>query len=105
MKVPSFDRVTLLAIRPELPAVNIRMAIGAARSDVSENQADVALRASHFFVHAQQRIFRLVVIEFRDPANRLPACVRVAIFAGDCDKSVRIASLGQSILGLGRSAQ
>jgi hypothetical protein len=50
--IPAFDRVAAFAIRTELAAMNVGMAVGATCADVLENQAGVALCASHFLVHA-----------------------------------------------------
>jgi hypothetical protein len=49
----------------------------------------VALDALHLFVHAAQRIFRLVVIKLRHRADRTPARRRVAILAGNRQRPVR----------------
>jgi hypothetical protein len=81
--IPALDGVAGIAIRSELPAVNVRVAVRAFLADVGENQFDMALGALHFFVHALQRVGRLVVIKLRDAANGLPTQRRVTIFAGD----------------------
>lgn len=77
--LPSTDRVALLAICSQLPLVNVSVAILATLSNVGENRPDVTLSAAHRLVHAAQRIFRLVVIEFRSPADWLPCVRRVAV--------------------------
>jgi hypothetical protein len=41
-----------LAVGSELPPMNIGVTIGAASTDVFEDQAGVALRAAHILVHA-----------------------------------------------------
>lgn len=87
---PPFYRVTFLTSGPKLSAMNVGMAISAPAAHVGENQADVALRAAHFFMHSPERVARAIVIEFRDAADGLPTGVRVAIFAGDGDGAVRI---------------
>jgi len=89
--VPALDRVTRLAIRPKLPAVNISMAICAFLPYVSEHQFDMAPRARNLFMHSAQRITRLVVFKFRNAADRLPTKGRVAVFARNGQRrSVRI---------------
>lgn len=72
--------------------MNISMAICAASAGVAENQAGVALRAAHSFVHSAERVARAIVVKFRDAADRLPTRIRVAIFAGDTDWAVRVSS-------------
>lgn len=96
--VPALDGVALCAIRAELAAVNIGVAICTITADVLENEIRVALRASHLFVHASKRVACPIVVEFRHTPDRLPAGIRVAIFAGDADGAVRIAA----VLLLGR---
>jgi len=78
---PALYGVALVATRAELPAMNIRVAIRALISHVGENQTGVAQAALHFFVQAAQRKARLVVIELREAANRIPAREGVAVFA------------------------
>ena len=86
---PALDRVTGLAIRTHLSAMNIRMAIGALRSNICENGFRMALRAGHIRVHAAQRVFRLFVIEFGDRADRLPSRLGVAVLTGNGQRAVR----------------
>lgn len=88
--VPPINGVALLAIVPELPAMNIGVAIGAFHSHVLEVQICVALRASHLRVHAAKRVARLIVIEFWNAADRLPTRTCVAVLAWDRDRTVRI---------------
>jgi hypothetical protein len=92
LDAPPFYRVAILTFGAELPAMNIGMAIRAAGTDVGEDQAGVALRAAHFFMHPAERVTRAIVIKFGDAADWLPTCVRMAIFAGDGDGAVWIAS-------------
>jgi len=87
--VPALHRVALRAIRTHLPAVNIRVAVRAILSHVGEHRLYVALDALHLFVHAAQRIVRLVVIKLRHRADRTPARRRVAILAGNRQRPVR----------------
>jgi hypothetical protein len=81
--VPALHSVALRAVRAHLAAVDVRMAIGAVLSNIGEYRLYVTLRALHFFVHSAERIFRLVVIEFGNCADRAPARRRMAVFAGD----------------------
>ncbi len=71
--VPTVDRMAILAIRPELPSVNIRVAIGAVHSYFFEFKVGVTLGTGHLGVHPTQGIASLVVIELRHAANRFPA--------------------------------
>ncbi len=50
---PSFRRVALFAIGPELRFVNISVAVGALRSGIRKDRAGMALHAGHILVHAQ----------------------------------------------------
>jgi hypothetical protein len=87
--LPSENRVALRAVRAELSAVNVSVAIGALASNVSERRLGVASRTGYFFMHAAKRVPRGVVVEFGDGANGGPARVRMAILAGDCEGTVR----------------
>jgi len=64
-RLPTFHRVATLAVGSELPAMNVGVAIGAARAHVLECQTEMALGACHLCMHAAQRIPGLVMIEFR----------------------------------------
>jgi hypothetical protein len=87
--VPALHRVALSAVRAHFSLVHIGVAVLAILSRVRENWLDVALRALHFFVHAAQRILRLVVVEFRNRADGAPGGGVVAVFAGDRQSTVR----------------
>jgi len=89
--LPTTDGVTLRAIRSKFSPVDVRMAIGTGLADISENRFNVALGAFHFFVHATQWVISTVVIKLQVGTNRTPTARRVAIFAGDCKRSVRTA--------------
>ena len=77
--LPSANCVALLAIRSELTPVDVGVAILASLPYVAEHRLGMALDASHRLVHAAQRIFRLVVIEFRNGANWFPRARRVTV--------------------------
>lgn len=87
--LPARDRVALRAIRSELSAVEVGVAIGAVLADVRENRFDVAARAGHLLMHAAQRIFRRVVTKFGDRSDGRPAGRRVAVLARNVQRSVR----------------
>ena len=89
---PALDGVARFAIRAELPAVNVRMAVRAFLAHIGENQFHVALDALHFFMHATQGISRRVVAEFRNAADGLPTQSGVAVFACNVEGTVGIAS-------------
>lgn len=89
--LPSADRVALLAIRSQLPLVNVRVTVLASLSDAAEYHLDVTLDAAYRLVHAAQRISRLVVIEFRDRADRLPPRRGVAVLTRQVQIPVRAA--------------
>ena len=87
--LPSTHRVALLAICSQLPLVNVGVAILATLSNIGENRPDVTFSAVHRPVHAAQRIFRLVVIEFRSSADWLPCARGVAVLARNVQVAVR----------------
>jgi len=87
--LPSADGVTGFAIGPELALVNVGVAVLAALSHIGEHHLDVALRAGHGGMHAAQRISRLIVIEFRDGADRLPRSRSVTVLTRNVQTSVR----------------
>jgi hypothetical protein len=89
--VPALDRVTRLAIRPELAPVDVRVAIRAFLSHVCKNELHMALSALHFFVHPTQGIARLVVVELGNTADGFPTEGRVAVFTGNGECAVGIA--------------
>ena len=89
--IPSSDVVALLAIGTHLALVNVGVAVGALLADVGENRLGVTLNATHTFVHAAQRIFGGVVIEFRNCADRFPSAERVTVLARNVETSVRAA--------------
>jgi hypothetical protein len=86
---PAENRVALCAVGAELRAVNVRVTFGAIFSNVDENRPGVASRAGYFFVHAAKRVLRRVVVEFGNGADGGPACVRMAIFAGNGEGTMR----------------
>jgi hypothetical protein len=81
--IPAEYRVTLLAVRPELAAMDVGMAVGTLRTHVTEYRFGMALDAIDLRMHALQGIAGLIVIEFGNGADRFPARLRMAIFAGD----------------------
>jgi hypothetical protein len=83
--------VALRAIRTHLPLVNIGVAILAILADIGEYRFDMALRTIHLFVHAAKGIPGLVVVELWNCADGAPTCSRMAVFAGNRERSVRTA--------------
>lgn len=104
--VPALHRVTLLAARAHLPAMDVGMAIRALSADVREYHLGVALSAGHAFVHPPQGVTRFVVIKFRDSSNWLPSQSGMAILAGHVEAAMRASGLdGPLRLSTGRSWQ
>lgn len=68
--------------------MNVGVTILASLSDVAEYHLDVTLDAGHRLVHAAQRIARLIVIEFRNRANRSPPGCGVAVLTRQVEISV-----------------
>lgn len=91
--IPPDHAVTLLAIRPELPPMNIGVAVGTLRAYVAEYRLDMALDAIDLRMHAPQRVTGRIVVEFGNGANRFPARLCVAILAWDSQGAVRAARL------------
>ena len=87
--LPAQHRMALLAVGSQLPAVNVGVAVLAPLADVGEHRFDMALCTGHGLMHATQRILRLIVVEFRNGANRTPGRCRVAVLAGRIQISVR----------------
>ena len=79
---PSLHGVALLAFRTHLAAMNISVTVGALGSGVAKYQACVALPASYILVKTAQGILRLIVIELRNIADRLPRCECMTVLAG-----------------------
>ena len=100
---PSIHGVALLASRSKLATVDIRMAIGALRTDFRKHEIGVALATCDFLVHPAQRILGLVVVEFGDVADGLPSGEGMAILAGDGEIAVRTAGsdVGPRVLTAG----
>ena len=71
----------------------VSVAIGAARTNFLEDQAEVALRAGDLRVHPAERISCLIVIELRIGADWLPTRVGVALLAGNRKCAMRIGDL------------
>lgn len=88
-RFPSVHGVTLRAIGPHLPAVNVGVTIRTILPDVGKNGFQVALRTLHFFVHAAQGIFRFAVIELGNGTDGLPTGGRVTVLAWYVQWTVR----------------
>ena len=96
-----------LTVGSELPAMQVGMTFRAARGRRREYQAGVATLASDPLVQALQRKTRLpVMIELRLLPDRFPGGARVAVFASDVERPVRVShAAGGGILRDRRSAQ
>lgn len=71
------------------------MAILASLADVAEDWFDVTFDAVYSLMHAAQRVSRLIVIEFRDRADRPPRSCRMTVLAGNVEISMgTVRSLG-----------
>lgn len=84
--LPALDCMALLAIRSELATMQVRVAVGALSAYVLEDETCMALPTAHVDMHSTQRITRLIVIELRHAADRLPVgeCVAVLTRARHC---------------------
>ena len=92
--IPTLDRVTTLAIGAKLAAVNVSVTISTTGTGVFEDEACVALGATHLLMHSTQGIIRLVVVELRLGTDRRPTCVGMAVFARHSQGAMRIGHLG-----------
>lgn len=95
--LPPLDRVTLCTIGSKLALMNVGMAVGASLTHVSKDRLDVALGTSHVLVHSPERISCLIVIKFRNVADRLPSAEGMAILAGNIQRAMRAARTGRSL--------
>jgi hypothetical protein len=86
--LPTTDRVALLAARSQLPLVNVGVTILATLSNIGENRPDVTFSAAHGLMHAAQRVFGLVVIEFWSAADWFPPGRCVAVLARNAQGAV-----------------
>ena len=100
--LPSRNGVTLCAVRSHFPLVNISMTILTILADVGEYRFGVALRTRHFLMQTPERIFGLIVVEFRNCTDRPPTRRGVAVFAGYSEGTVRATS-GDALSGQGRN--
>lgn len=88
MNVPTLDCMALSAVRTELPPMDVRVAIRAARPDFGEDQTRMAEGAGYLLVHAEQGVLCHIVIELGNASDRFPGRTCVAVFAGNVDWSV-----------------
>ena len=92
--LPTLHRMATLAVRAELAAMNVRMAVRAACTHILEDGANMTFCTGYFFVHAAQWIACVVVVKFWIRADGFPAGEGVAITAGSGDWAMRIRDLG-----------
>ena len=95
---PSANAVALLAVCAQLAFMNIGVAVLAAVAHVVEHRLYMALRAGHILVQAAQRVTGLVVIEFRNGANWLPALSGMAVLAGNIQIAVWAMGFGRALV-------
>ena len=100
---PPFHRVTLLAARAHLSAMNVCMTIGAACPHVREDRFGVALCTRNTLMQAAQRILGCIVVEFWNCPNGLPPHRGVAVLARNAQAAVRATRYG--LAGLTVSAR
>ena len=90
---PAADRVTAFASARHLAAVNVSMAVGALIADVGEDHLGMVVYAVDALVQAAQRKLRLVVVELRHRADRLPSVHGMAVLTSDIQVAVGAARL------------
>lgn len=88
---PAAHAMTLLAICPKLPLMNVGVTILASLPHVIEHRLDVTLDTGEVAMQSAKRIMSLIVIEFGYRPNGLPALSRVAVLARHVQVTVRTA--------------
>ena len=86
--LPPPNGMAPLAVCSQLALVDVGMAILTTLSNIGEYEPDVTSGAGYGRVHAAQGIFRLVVIEFRNGADRSPRICGVAVLASQVQIAV-----------------
>jgi hypothetical protein len=86
--LPSTDGVALLAVRSQLALVNVGVTILATLSNIGKDRPDVTFSAAYRLMHAAQRVFGLVVIEFWSAADWFPPGRCVAVLARNAKVAV-----------------
>jgi hypothetical protein len=86
---PTSDGVALLAIAPHLPAVEIRVAIGALPAHIAEHKLGVTLPAFHAGVHPSQRIGSVRMLEVGKRPDWFVARGGMAVRAWSPNRPVR----------------
>ena len=66
------------------------MAVLAALAHITKQRSRVAFLAAYLRVHPAKGVARLVVIELRNVADRLPSRRGVTLLAGECHRAMRI---------------
>lgn len=92
--LPSLYAVTLLAVRSELPFVDVSMAICALAAHIGKHRFNVALGTGDLLMHPAQRVASLAMVEFGCVPDGLPPTEGVAVLARDIERAVRAAGVG-----------
>ncbi len=87
--LPSADSVALFAICAQLAPMNVGVTILAALADVGKNRLNVTLSAGHGSVHTTQRVPGLIVVKFRNSADRLPCACGMAVLTRNREIAMR----------------
>ncbi len=96
--LPSSHRVAVLTLGSQLPLVNIRMAVGALRAHIGEDQTGVAFRAGrHVLVKTPEGKRGPIVVEFQNLAERLPGDQGVAVLTRQVQGTMRASGYTFSI--------
>lgn len=92
--LPALYAVALLAVRSELPFVDVSMTIRALVAHIAKYRFHVALGARDLLMHAAQWVAGLAMVELRRVPDGLPAAEGVAVLARDIQRTVRAAGVG-----------
>ena len=89
VRTPPVDRMTILTSGPELPAMDVSVAISALLTNVSKNFSHMAGITRDILVHPAQWISRFpIVVKFDSLPDRSPTRACVAVLAGDLKRPV-----------------
>jgi hypothetical protein len=89
---PALHDVALGAVRAKFAQMNVGMAIGTVLAHIGEVGLRMTLSAGHSYMPATERISGVIVIEFRNAADRSPTIGGMAILARNRQWTMRAGS-------------
>lgn len=100
--VPTLHRVAFRAVVAHGVLMDVRVAVLAILPHIGKDGLGMALRALNLFVHTPERIASFVVIELGNGFDGPPRRRGMAVFARDCERTVR--TTGRAALRLGKAS-